>query len=125
MTIRALQPEGLPRPKAPYSPVVISDGHVFTAGQVGFDANGDVVEGGVGEQTRRALENVSLCLAAAGCTLQDVVKVTAFLADLGDFAAYNEVYATVFTDPYPARTTVGVSLPGSLLVEIEAVARIP
>jgi 2-iminobutanoate/2-iminopropanoate deaminase len=125
MTIRALQPEGLPRPKAPYSPVVISDGHVFTAGQVGFDANGDVVEGGIEEQTRQAIENVGLCLEAAGCTLRDVVKVTAFLADLEDFAAYNRVYTSFFAEPYPARTTVGVSLPGSLLVEIEAVASIP
>ena len=125
MARRALQPEGLPRPQAPYSPVVVSDGHVFTAGQVGFDPNGDIVEGGIGEQTRQALQNVSLCLAAAGCTLQDVVKVTAFLADLGDFAAYNEVYASFFDEPYPARTTVGASLPASLLVEIEAVARIP
>ncbi len=125
MTIRALQPEGLPRPKAPYSPVVVSDGHAFTAGQVGFDANGDLVEGGIEAQTRRALENVALCLEAAGCTLRDVVKVTAYLADLDDFSAYNSVYATFFDEPYPARTTVGVSLPSSLLVEIEAVARIP
>lgn len=125
MTIRALQPVGLPRPNAPYSPVVVSNGHVFTAGQVGFDANGDVVEGGIEAQTRQALENVSLCLEAAGCTLGDVVKVTAFLADLSDFAAYNSVYATFFDEPYPVRTTVGVTLPSSLLVEIEAVARIP
>lgn len=125
MTLRAPQPEGLPRPKAPYSPVVISDGHVFTAGQVGFDENGDLVAGGIEEQTRQAITNVGLCLEAAGCTLRDVVKVTAFLADLDDFAPYNGIYASFFSEPYPARTTVGVSLPGGLLVEIEAIARIP
>lgn len=121
----ALQPEGLPRPSSPYSPVVVSGENVFTAGQVGFDENGDLVPGAIQEQTRQALENVRTCLAAAGCTMADVVKVTAFLVDLGDFAAYNEVYAEFFTEPYPARTTVGVMLPDGLLVEIEAVARIP
>jgi len=58
-----------------------------------------------------------------GCELSDVIKVTAFLADLGDFAAYNDVYHENFAEPYPARTTVGVSLPPGILVEIEAVAR--
>lgn len=124
MARHAIQPEDLPRPQFPYSPVVVSDGHVFTAGQVGSDANGNVVAGGVAEQTRQALDNVRACLAAAGCTMDDVVKVTAFLADLNDFGAYNAVYASFFAAPYPARTTVGVALPPGLLVEIEAVARI-
>ena len=70
-----------------------ADGYAFTAGQVGFDAQGDIVAGGIAAQTRQALENLRACLAAAGCTMDDVVKVTAFLVDLGDFAAYNEVYA--------------------------------
>jgi reactive intermediate/imine deaminase len=86
---------------------------------------GRLVAGGIAAQTRQALENLMACLAAAGCTMDDVVKVTAFLVDLEDFAGYNEVYADFFTEPYPARTTVGVALPGGLLVEIEAVARIP
>lgn len=124
MPRHAIQPDDLPRPKAPYSPVVLSEGHAFTAGQVGSDADGNVVEGGIAEQTRQALDNVRSCLVAAGCTLDDVVKVTAFLVDLDDFAAYNEVYESFFTAPYPARTTVGVALPPGLLVEIEAVARI-
>ena len=125
MTRIAKQPEGLPRPAAPYSPVVITDGFAFTAGQVGFDAQGNIVAGGIAAQTRQALENLKACLAAAGCTMDDVVKATAFLVDLDDFAGYNEVYAEFFTEPYPARTTVGAALPGGLLVEIEAVARIP
>ena len=125
MPRNARQPEGLLSPKAPYSPVVITDGLVFTAGQVGFDAQGAIVAGGIEAQTRQALENVRSCIAAAGCTMDDVVKVNAFLVDLADFAAYNEVYSGFFDEPYPARTTVGAALPGGLLVEIEAVARIP
>ena len=125
MTRHALQPEGLAIPKAPYSPVVISGDHVFTAGQVGFDETGELVPGGIAEQTRQALENVRSCLRAAGCELADVVKVTAFLADLGEFAAYNDVYRGYFDAPYPARTTVQAGLPAGLVVEIEAVARRP
>ncbi len=121
----APRPEGLAPPKAPYSPVVVSGHTVFTAGQVAFDERGDLVDGGIGEQTRRTLENVRACLAAAGCTMDDVVKVTAFLADLADFGVYNEVYAEFFAEPYPARTTVGAMLPPGLLVEIEVTALTP
>ena len=125
MTKRALQPEGLATAKAPYSPVVVSGDHVYTAGQVAFDESGTVVSGGIDPQTRRALDNVRACLEAAGCGLDDVVKVNAFLADLADFEGYNEAYREYFTAPYPARTTVQAGLPPGLLVEIEAVARLP
>jgi 2-iminobutanoate/2-iminopropanoate deaminase len=125
MSKRAVQPDGVATPKAPYSPVVVSGDHVYTAGQVGFDETGAAVSGGIGAQTRRALDNVKACLEAAGCGLDDVVKVNAFLADLGDFEGYNEAYREYFTAPYPARTTVQAGLPAGLLVEIEAVARIP
>jgi 2-iminobutanoate/2-iminopropanoate deaminase len=118
----ARQPDGVARPKAPYSPVAVSGDQVFTAGQVGYDADGNLVDGGVEAQTRQALDNLRACLQAAGCDLEDVVKVTAFLTDLGDFEAYNAAYREYFDEPYPARTTVGVDLPGGLLVEIEAVA---
>jgi 2-iminobutanoate/2-iminopropanoate deaminase len=125
MTRDAIQPDGVARPKAPYSPVVVSGDHVFTAGQVGFDVEGNLVAGGIAEQTRRALENVRGCLEAAGSGLGEVVKVTAFLADLGEFEGYNAVYREFFDEPYPARTTVQAGLPGGILVEIEAVARRP
>jgi len=111
------------KPRPPYSPVVISGDTVYTAGQVAYDANGALVEGGIEEQTRRVLENVRTCLEAAGCTLDDVVKVTAFLIDLGGVAAYNEVYREFFDEPYPARSTVQAGLAPGVLVEIEAVAR--
>jgi len=121
----AIQPPDVVTPKAPYSPVVVSGDHVFTAGQVAFDATGAVVAEDMDAQTRQALRNVQSCLAAAGCTLEDVVKVNAYLADLGDFDAYNTVYREFFSEPFPARTTVQAGLPPGLLVEIEAVARRP
>ena len=121
----AIQPPDVATPKAPYSPVVVSGDHVFTAGQVAFDATGAVVAEDMDAQTRQALRNVQSCLAAGGCTLEDVVKVNAYLADLGDFDAYNTVYREFFSEPFPARTTVQAGLPPGLLVEIEAVARRP
>jgi 2-iminobutanoate/2-iminopropanoate deaminase len=121
---RAVQPDGVARPTAPYSPAVVDGDLVYTAGQVGFDEHGEVVAGGIEEQARRALENVQACLRAAGAELTDVLKVNAYLADLDDFPGFNAAYSAFFSEPYPARTTVGVSLPGGLLVEIEAVARI-
>ncbi len=124
MSKRAIQPEEVARPEAPYSPVVVDDGLVYTAGQVAFDEQGELVAGGIEEQARRALENLTACLRAAGAELSDVLKVNAYLADLGDFAGFNAVYGEFFAEPYPARTTVGVSLPAGLLVEIEAVARV-
>jgi len=125
MTRDARQPEGQAPPGLPYSPVIVSGDLVYTAGQVALDAQGAIVPGGVEEQTERVLDNVERCLAAAGCSLDDVVKVTAFLADLDGFEGFNHVYARRFTQPYPARSTVGVRLAPGLLVEIEAVARIP
>ncbi|TML89933.1 MAG: RidA family protein [Actinobacteria bacterium] len=121
--MEALQPEGLPTPSAPYSPVVVSGDLVATAGQVAFDADGKLVPGGIREQTRQTLENVGRCLAAAGCGFGDVIKVTAFITDMENFGAYNEVYAEFFEAPFPARTTVQAGLAPGLLVEIEALAR--
>jgi reactive intermediate/imine deaminase len=105
--------------------VVLAGELVFTAGQVAHDESGTVVASGVEEQTRQVLDNVERCLAAAGCSMDDVVKVTAFLSDLRDFEAYNRAYADRFSPPYPARSTVGARLPDGILVEIEAVARRP
>ena len=123
MPKQALQPEGIAKPKPPYSPVVVSGDMVYTAGQVAYDETGTLVEGGTEEQTRRVLENLRTCLEAAGCTLDDVIKVTAFLVDLGQVAAYNEIYREFFSEPYPARSTVQAGLAPGVLVEIEAVAR--
>jgi 2-iminobutanoate/2-iminopropanoate deaminase len=120
----AVQPEGLAVPNAPYSPVVVSGESVYTAGQIANDADGNLVPGGIREQTRQALQNVRTCLEAVGCSMEDVVKVNAYLVDLGDFAGYNEVYVEFFEAPYPARASVQAGLPAGVLVEIEAVARL-
>jgi reactive intermediate/imine deaminase len=105
--------------------VIVAGDLVYTAGQVALDAEGSVVAGGVEEQTNQVLDNVERCLEAAECSMDDVVKVTVFLADLGDFETFNRVYAGRFNPPFPARSTVGVRLADGLLVEIEAVARKP
>jgi 2-iminobutanoate/2-iminopropanoate deaminase len=118
----AIQPEGIAKPDAPYSPVYASGDLVYTAGQIGADASGAVADG-IEAQTRQALENLRLCLEAAGCGFGDVMKVNAYLTDMDSFAAYNAVYRETFSAPYPARTTVGAALAPGLLVEIEAIAR--
>jgi 2-iminobutanoate/2-iminopropanoate deaminase len=109
----------------PYSPVRVSGDIVATAGQVAFDGNGLVVAGGIHEQTRQALGNLERRLGEAGCSLHDVFKVTAFIADIADVPAYNDIYREFFQPPYPARTTVQAGLPEGLLIEIEAIARVP
>lgn len=121
----AIQPDGVARPAAPYSPVVVSGDLVYTAGQVGFDESGQLTADDIARQTAKVFENLLACLRAGGCGPADVIKVNAYLTDLGDFAAFNEVYKAIFQEPYPARTTVGVSLPGGILVEVEAIARKP
>jgi 2-iminobutanoate/2-iminopropanoate deaminase len=122
MSRQVLQPTGVAVPKAPYSPVAVVGSTVYTAGQVGFDRAGALVEGGIEAQTRQALANLTACLEAAGAGLADVAKVNVYLANLDDFDAYNAAYREAFDEPFPARTTVGAELPGGILVEIEAVA---
>jgi 2-iminobutanoate/2-iminopropanoate deaminase len=123
MARNAIQPDGLATPKPPYSPVVVSGDTVYTAGQIANGLDGNLVEGGIEEQTRQVLQNVRTCVEAGGLTMADVVKVNAFLADLADFPGYNEVYKEFFDAPYPVRSSVQVGLPAGVLVEIEAVAR--
>ena len=95
---------------------------IFVSGQGPLDpATGKIVGVTVEEQTARVLENIKAILAAGGATMADVVKVSAHLSDLSNFAAYNKVYATYFPEPKPTRTTVGSQLSG-ILVEIDAIA---
>ena len=109
----------------PYSQAIDSGhGLVFVSGQLPIDpATGAFPEGGVQAQTRQSLTNAKAILEAAGLSLAHVVKTTVFLADMGDFAAMNEVYAQFFTEPYPARSAVAVkTLPKNALVEVELIA---
>jgi 2-iminobutanoate/2-iminopropanoate deaminase len=124
MAISAVSTSGAPRAIGPYSQGIRAGGFLFTAGQVGFDpASGELVDGGISEQTERVLQNLRSILESAGASLSQVVKTTVFLVDMADFAAMNEVYARVFGDHRPARSTVAVAaLPRGARVEIEAVA---
>jgi 2-iminobutanoate/2-iminopropanoate deaminase len=115
-----------PKAIGPYSQGTIENGVLYTAGQVALDpATGVLIEGGVAEQTARVLENLRGVLTAAGSDLSRVLKTTVFLIDMADFPAMNEVYARVFGDHRPARSTVAVAaLPKGARVEIEAVAAV-
>lgn len=118
--------DGAPKPfaGAPYNQAIRAGNFVFCAGQVGLDPEtGALVAGGIEAQTRRVLDNVVAVLAGAGLTPAHVVKTTVFVADLGDFAAVNAVYAEYFTHDPPARSTVQVAaLPAGAAVEIEVIA---
>ena len=125
MTKKAFHTTKAPQPAGPYSQAVEANGFVYTAGFGPQDpANDNAVADIVGEQTRQVLRNVQSALAACGLTLDDCVKTTVHLADLADFAEFNEAYQEFFTEPYPVRTTVGSQL-ANILVEIDAVAAIP
>lgn len=113
-----------PAPKGPYSQGRTGGGLLFVAGQGPFDATGRMVGSTIAEQTRATLDNVKAIVEAAGATLADVVKVNVYLTDLAHFGAMNEVYASFFPEPYPARTTVEAGLLG-FLVEIDAVVALP
>ena len=127
MRIAAVSTPGAPRAIGPYSQAIRAGEFLFTAGQVGFDpASGELVDGGIADQTARVLDNIRAILEAAGADLSRVVKTTVFLVDMADFAAMNEVYARVFGEHRPARSTVAVAaLPRGARVEIEAVASLP
>jgi 2-iminobutanoate/2-iminopropanoate deaminase len=112
-----------PQAIGPYSQAVTVGDLVFCSGQIPLTPAGELVEGGITEQTRQVLANLQALLAAAGSSLEQVVKTTVFLADMNEFAAMNQVYAEFFTTDQPARSTVQVArLPRDVRVEIEAVA---
>jgi 2-iminobutanoate/2-iminopropanoate deaminase len=110
----------------PYSQAVVVDRLIFTSGQIPLDpATGCMVGESITEQTHRVCQNLEAVLAAAGATMQDVVKTTCFLSDMADFAVFNEVYASYFTEK-PARSCVAVkTLPKGALVEVEVIAQKP
>lgn len=107
----------------PYSQAIEVNGFVYASGQIPLDPATGVFPEGITAQTRQSLTNAKAILEAAGTDLAHVVKTTVFLADMGDFAAMNEVYAEFFQAPYPARSAVAVkTLPKNALVEIECIA---
>ena len=109
----------------PYSQAIVSGGLVFTSGQIPIDpATGNIDAVGITAQTEQVMKNLAAVLAEAGSSFEKAVKTTCFLADISDFAAFNEVYAKYFTEK-PARSCVAVkSLPKGALVEVEVIAEV-
>jgi len=123
--MKVIQTNAAPAAIGPYSQAIVSGNLVFTSGQIPLSAqDGQVTGSSITEQTEQVIKNLDAVLKAAGSSFAKVVKTTCFLADMNDFAAFNEVYAKYFTGK-PARSTIAVKqLPKSVLVEIEAVAEI-
>ena len=124
--MKILATDKAPAAIGPYSQAIITGNLLFSSGQIALDpATGAVVAGGIREQSARIMENLGAILAEAGLDFSAVVKTTCFLADMNDFAAFNEVYGAAFGDHKPARSCVAVrSLPKGVLAEVEIIAEI-
>lgn len=115
-----------PKPIGPYSQAIVENGFVFCAGQGPTDPKtGKYTPADVQSETRQTFANMKAILEAAGSSLDKVVKCNVYLRDINDFQAMNEVYKTMFSTPYPARTTIQAgALPGNIAVEIECIAKL-
>ena len=124
---KAVTATGAPEAAGPYSHAVVSNGLVFLSGQTPIDpATGALLEGSVGEQAARCLENLSLVAAAAGASLADAVRIAVYVTDMSAFGEMNEAYAGYFESEPPARTTIGVAaLPLGAQVEMDAIIALP
>ncbi|MEB3103253.1 RidA family protein [Ferviditalea candida] len=123
MQIQPVATSAAPSAIGPYSQAVRAGSFIFTSGQIPLDAEGNLVQGGIVEQTQQVFRNLKAVLEAAEAGFQDVVKATVFIKDMNQFAAVNEVYASHFGDHKPARSTVEVArLPKDVLIEIELIA---
>jgi 2-iminobutanoate/2-iminopropanoate deaminase len=124
--MKTISTEKAPAAIGPYSQAIQVGNLVYTSGQIPIDpATGMIVKGGIKEQTLQSLTNVKAILEEVGLTMSNVLKTTVFMADMGDFADMNSVYAEFFTEPYPARSAVAVkTLPKGALVEIEVIAEV-
>jgi 2-iminobutanoate/2-iminopropanoate deaminase len=122
---KSIVTEMAPKPLGPFSQAIVEGDFIFLAGQVCSNpVTGKLEPGDVRSETKRTFENVRAILQAAGSSLDDVVKCNVYLRDINDFAAMNEVYATYFSPPFPARTTIQAgALPGGVAVEIECIAK--
>ncbi|NOZ21750.1 MAG: RidA family protein [Planctomycetes bacterium] len=124
MSGKIVSTDDAPGAIGPYSQAVMANGFVFLSGQIPLDpATGQIVEGGIADQTRRVLENLKAVVEAAGSGLDKVVKTTVYLSDMNNFAEMNGIYAEYLGDHRPARATVEVArLPKDVLIEIDMIA---
>jgi len=122
---KAVKTDKAPAAICPYSQAIDTGTFIYTSGQIPVNpSTGEVVDGGIEQQTAQVLENLKNVLEAAGSSLSKVIKTTVFIKDMNNFSTMNEVYKSYFTEPYPARSCVEVArLPKDVLVEIEAVAQ--
>jgi 2-iminobutanoate/2-iminopropanoate deaminase len=123
---RVVSTDEAPAAVGAYSQAIAGEGLVFCSGQVPLDpASGQLIDGTIADQTRRCMQSLAAVLKAAGASLSEVVKVTAYLTDMGDFPEFNEAYSEFFSSDPPARATVGVAaLPKGARVEVECIAQV-
>lgn len=123
--MKVISTPNAPAAIGPYSQAMVTGSLLFTSGQIAIDpATGNVVEGGIAEQTEQIMKNLGEVLKAAGASFDNAVKTTCFLADIADFAAFNEIYGKYFTSK-PARSCVAVKdLPKGVLAEVEVIAEL-
>ncbi len=123
---KVIQTDKAPKAIGPYSQAIQAGNFLFLSGQIPLEPKtGELVKGDIGQQTKQVLENIKGLLGSQNLGMEDVVKVTIFLKDIGNFNRVNEVYATYFPPPAPARSTVEVSrLPRDVEIEVEAIALI-
>ncbi len=126
MKKKVIQTERAPKAIGPYSQAIQAGNFLFLSGQIPLEPRtGELVKGDIGQQTKQVLENIKGVLESQRLGMEDVVKVTIFLKDVGNFSRVNEVYSTYFTSSPPARSTVEVArLPRDVEIEIEAIALI-
>ncbi len=125
MALQTIATDQAPAAIGPYSQAVQFGNLLFTSGQIPLGLDGQLVQGGIAEQTHQVFRNLQAVLAAAGSSFGQVVKATVFIKDMNQFAQVNEIYASYFSDHKPARSTVEVArLPKDVLVEIELIAAV-
>lgn len=124
MNFKEIKAKNAPEAIGPYSQGIQIEKLIFTSGQIPVDPDsGEIVKGGISEQSHRVFKNIQAVLRAANADFSDVIKTTVYIKDMNDFAKLNEIYSAYFTQPYPARSCVEVSrLPKDVLLEIEVIA---
>lgn len=123
--MKVVSTNNAPSAIGPYSQAIVTDSFVFTSGQIPLNLQGELVGGGIKQQTEQVFKNLRAILEEAGSSLEHVVKTTVFIKDMNDFQDMNEVYSQFFKNHKPARSCIEVArLPKDVLVEIEAIAKV-